>query len=1426
MPEHAQPSAEPTHKSSATPAAPSTGLEQSGQMAVDPGQIQRKLDARILSPANVLALQRSVGNRVVQRLLSQSDKAAQAQKAPLVQPKLMVGPAQDRYEQEADRIADQVMRTPSPKTPLQRQREDEERLGGGQVTDGASIQRKASADSSFNPGAGFERQLRQAKHGGQALPEGLRSHMESHFGANFKEVRIHTGANAIQMSRDIQAQAFTHGSHIFFNDGKYAPETNAGKRLLAHELTHVVQQGGAPVQTKRDKTNNAKNPARVKQSIQRESMAKSIHQMDALPIQRLLLPEAARAFSSAVAVNPDYERAKNLVDKIPRNETVVDPDGSIHEVETWTTTDNVKAEEQSKLIDVGSSSVIRKLFNKNKKNQPPAQENLLVDYMRAYLLADYAKRITNLRTDSRYPTAKEKQERRKFYLKKAVDARNKIKPLIKKGVAAPETQTWLKEHGFGSGINLTEKQKVDELVKAPRIDVRSTFIGGPVMGINIRAHLFIVYTGRDGRQFFFRGGPDHRNYTVADWGEYTEKNTTDYDPSAPSVTVLTGDAAEAKLDALIEATSVINAMKVPYVAQLPTNLFGKLAQKSLVAGGLDALFGTRGENCNATAWTILQRAGIPAKKPAGKHPGWGSMLGSHTPGDMKKTIAPKETMPQPGDGTPYTLSKWREIVDPNGLVQVYHDRSLFQNKTKMAVGTLVEVIQDGRDFRQIRYGNGQLGFIKKNSKERFRNLKEELREWMRKNPLANYMAAHSPNSNWQDFSHIDTPQAYAKVLIEWSRMDNAKAQEITNHILESMITDLHLYDSSFLWDSLDEIAANGKDIFDRIMLGLSDEDLEYIMENDTDEIAEMAKDAGISLDDATTAMTEAYEPLRLVKQVKLAIASRIDITNETRLNEIVNEMPAYTVLDEVSNEVGTDFSRVISIANSMRAPAYRGKYLEHYMNELDEYDIQALSEQQALYDGKLTALSQAIGVSKEFIAHRLRDALPQIIKQRAENDDEQIKLRRRLPVYKYTSDLPPDADNPAELVDFISESDVSEIEDPSDEYYDSGWMSFTLNGTQYWAQIEKFLRFVDEQALDYLERYKNIELMAMSEDLSQSESQLDDMAKHLGLTHKLAVLLTGKLLPKIFESREDEEDSVAEVDDALADLEKWSGKGSHQSKEDDSRTIKIYDSYDDNVVVAEFNLSLARTMITMSEYGRNQAGWVDVVYMRDNARIKTADWLALEGKDAPTEDSSDEEPGLDPDIYKAGRYIIEPKTTMTFMAATDPYESMDNEYTIEPGVQYDNREAVTLLVRDEWTQQFGRGRLWLGAKSLWVNLADFAEICGWLPPEVEDDLDDGSSEAEVEVNDEDVAVENSETEPEYKPGEALTLYVKDLSTPYPPLPDEEKDWGKVYLPKERIGDVDVQFDEGDGWLLISDKGDGYQLYYIKEEEYEAMKNSA
>ncbi|MGB8647428.1 MAG: DUF4157 domain-containing protein [Anaerolineae bacterium] len=223
------------------PSAP----EQASEQSPVPFVSRRALnDPRTLSPANLIALQRTVGNRAVGRL---------------IQRKLTVGAAHDAYEQEADRVADQVLSAPAALTEsrpaVQRASEDEEQVQTKRIDPMESLasshrDRQSGVtgnhdeNSPFEAGGDFQQRLDTTRGGGSPLPGETREFMESHFGADFGGVRVHTGGESAQLNREVSAQAFTHGQDIYLGDGKTDLQSSAGQHLLAHELTHVVQQTG------------------------------------------------------------------------------------------------------------------------------------------------------------------------------------------------------------------------------------------------------------------------------------------------------------------------------------------------------------------------------------------------------------------------------------------------------------------------------------------------------------------------------------------------------------------------------------------------------------------------------------------------------------------------------------------------------------------------------------------------------------------------------------------------------------------------------------------------------------------------------------------------------------------------------------------------------------------------------------------------------------------------------------------------------------------------------------------------------------------------------------------------------------------------------------------------------------------------------
>ncbi|WP_164905206.1 eCIS core domain-containing protein [Aequorivita ciconiae] len=169
----------------------------------------------------------------------------------MVQPKLEVNSPGDIYEKEADAMADRVMRMPAIDTTHQPQPitgligrsvqrkcskcEEEERK--------KPIMRKAengSADIAVS--SSFASSLNASKGGGSPLPSETRNFMENAFSTDFSGVRIHADQQAGVMNNDIKARAFTYGNDIYFGNGQLSPHTTQGKRLIAHELTHTLQQ--------------------------------------------------------------------------------------------------------------------------------------------------------------------------------------------------------------------------------------------------------------------------------------------------------------------------------------------------------------------------------------------------------------------------------------------------------------------------------------------------------------------------------------------------------------------------------------------------------------------------------------------------------------------------------------------------------------------------------------------------------------------------------------------------------------------------------------------------------------------------------------------------------------------------------------------------------------------------------------------------------------------------------------------------------------------------------------------------------------------------------------------------------------------------------------------------------------------------------
>ncbi|MFZ2405724.1 MAG: DUF4157 domain-containing protein [Methylobacter sp.] len=195
--------------------------------------------------------------------------------APAVQMKMAVNKPGDKFEQEADKMSDKIMRMPSP-TPmtgkedkLQRQpaeklqkkaddkiqksampeqkvqKKEDEKLQKDPATE-KKLQRKPKGDGVPVISANLQAIIQtKVGSGGQPLSGDVRNDMESRFNADFSKVRIHNDADSAKLNTYLGAKAFTYQNHVFFSSGQYQPGSSAGKQLLAHELTHTIQQGHA-----------------------------------------------------------------------------------------------------------------------------------------------------------------------------------------------------------------------------------------------------------------------------------------------------------------------------------------------------------------------------------------------------------------------------------------------------------------------------------------------------------------------------------------------------------------------------------------------------------------------------------------------------------------------------------------------------------------------------------------------------------------------------------------------------------------------------------------------------------------------------------------------------------------------------------------------------------------------------------------------------------------------------------------------------------------------------------------------------------------------------------------------------------------------------------------------------------------------------
>ncbi len=146
------------------------------------------------------------------------------------QAKLSINQENDVYEQEADHIADNVMRM------------GDNAIGQKSFFKPSAIQRKCSAGNEGVSSSDVDSYVGSLNSSGRPLSENSRKFFEPKFGRDFSDVKLHTDPSAAKSAQAINALAYTSGNNIVFNTAQYSPDSEKGKKLLAHELTHVVQQ--------------------------------------------------------------------------------------------------------------------------------------------------------------------------------------------------------------------------------------------------------------------------------------------------------------------------------------------------------------------------------------------------------------------------------------------------------------------------------------------------------------------------------------------------------------------------------------------------------------------------------------------------------------------------------------------------------------------------------------------------------------------------------------------------------------------------------------------------------------------------------------------------------------------------------------------------------------------------------------------------------------------------------------------------------------------------------------------------------------------------------------------------------------------------------------------------------------------------------
>lgn len=422
-----------------------------------------------------------------------------------LQPKLAISRPNDPAEVEADRVADQVLRMPAPVV----QRQCAACASGGapcpkcEAEAPVTVSRKAEGAVAGEAPRSVHATLRSP---GQPLATSTRAFFEPRFGQDLGHVRVHADPEAQQSAREVHALAYTVGSHVVFDGGRYVPHSTEGQRLLAHELTHVVQQlrrGDIAIQ-RQDAESLGEEPFLVK------------------------LPPGG----AYLKVTPSLTADNFPGDKAMNGDVVV-------------------------INNAGGAATYRKVKDGTWSwIEIPGKRSPDINYPTLHGFIE-AKFIANL----------------------------KIGPIEEKREDVPQ----------GGPGNQTDKDDSTVSESNCRVDVRA--VNPPVP---IGNHLFIVASKENGVEYGYRGGPDVPGGLFAlietDVGRYEQGLFPDWDPTAQSVTVLSGAAACGMAECFSQQCSDIDAAEIGYEFY--------------------------GPNSNSVVSQLLSSCGAPREKPDVWAPGW------------------------------------------------------------------------------------------------------------------------------------------------------------------------------------------------------------------------------------------------------------------------------------------------------------------------------------------------------------------------------------------------------------------------------------------------------------------------------------------------------------------------------------------------------------------------------------------------------------------------------------------------------------------------------------------------------------------------------------------------------------------------------------------------------------------------------------